>query len=141
LLDGFAVNIPGEVPLFVNEARSDEKLRAIRNSDLSWCLGQLASEDEGIACSASIWMPATSTCSTLSALLARAFGDRRQAATRHPSSTRSSISLTGSPTLPALRCTFSTHPAIRWGWPNWRSRCHRSETTGNEAAAGDTLQM
>lgn len=49
LLDGFAVNIPGEVPLFVNEARSDEKQRAIRNSDyLSWCLGQLASEDEGI---------------------------------------------------------------------------------------------
>jgi hypothetical protein len=31
------------VPLFVNEDRSDEKLRAIRNSDyLSWCLGQLA---------------------------------------------------------------------------------------------------
>ncbi|MGE8458537.1 MAG: DUF4917 family protein, partial [Pseudomonas alloputida] len=49
LLDGFAVNIPGEVPLFVNEDRSDEKLRAIRNSDyLSWCLGQLAQENQGI---------------------------------------------------------------------------------------------
>ncbi|MFF7106719.1 DUF4917 family protein [Pseudomonas sichuanensis] len=49
LLDGFAVNIPGEVPLFVNEFRSEEKLRAIRNSDyLSWCLGQLANEHEGL---------------------------------------------------------------------------------------------
>lgn len=49
LLDGFAVNIPGEVPLFVNEDRSDEKLRAIRHSDyLSWCLGQLAQESQGL---------------------------------------------------------------------------------------------
>ena len=49
LLDGFAVNIPGEVPLFVNEDRSDEKLRAIRNSDyLGWCLGQLARESQGL---------------------------------------------------------------------------------------------
>jgi len=49
LLDGFAVNIPGEVPLFVNEDRSEEKLRAIRNSDyLGWCLGQLAQEREGL---------------------------------------------------------------------------------------------
>lgn len=49
LLDGFAVNIPGEVPLFVNEDRSDEKLRAIRHSDyLSWCLGQLARESQGL---------------------------------------------------------------------------------------------
>ncbi|WP_416466827.1 DUF4917 family protein [Pseudomonas sp. LFS044] len=49
LLDGFAVNIPGEVPLFVNEDRSDEKLRAIRNSDyLGWCLGQLAQESQGL---------------------------------------------------------------------------------------------
>jgi hypothetical protein len=40
------------VPLFVNEDRSDEKLRAIRNSDyLSWCLGQLAGKP-GYACSA-----------------------------------------------------------------------------------------
>lgn len=49
LLEGFAVNIPGEVPLFVNEDCSDEKLRAIRNSDyLSWCLGQLARESQGL---------------------------------------------------------------------------------------------
>ncbi|QVM90384.1 DUF4917 family protein [Pseudomonas entomophila] len=49
LLEGFAVNIPGEVPLFVNESRSDDKLRAIRNSDyLAWCLGQLAREHEGV---------------------------------------------------------------------------------------------
>ena len=49
LLDGFAVNIPGEVPLFVNESRSEEKLRAIRASDyLSWGLGQLAGESEGL---------------------------------------------------------------------------------------------
>ncbi|MDZ3995706.1 DUF4917 family protein [Pseudomonas sp. Teo4] len=49
LLDGFAVNIPGEVPLFVNEERSDEKLRAIRNSDyLGWCLSQLAQESQGL---------------------------------------------------------------------------------------------
>ena len=43
LLDGFAINQPGEVPLFVNEGRRDDKLRAIRQSDyLSWCHGQLA---------------------------------------------------------------------------------------------------
>ncbi|WP_248917193.1 DUF4917 family protein [Pseudomonas entomophila] len=49
LLEGFAVNIPGEVPLFVNESRSDDKLRAIRNTDyLAWCLGQLAREHEGV---------------------------------------------------------------------------------------------
>ncbi|MBK5007784.1 DUF4917 family protein [Pseudomonas sp. S32] len=49
LLQGFAVNTPGEVPLFVNEDRSDEKLRTIRNSDyLSWCLGQLAGERDGV---------------------------------------------------------------------------------------------
>jgi len=44
LLDGFAINQPGEVPLFVNEGRREDKLRAIRQSDyLSWCHGQLAS--------------------------------------------------------------------------------------------------
>lgn len=49
LLEGFAVNIPGEVPLFVNESRSEDKLRAIRNSDyLSWSLGQLAREHDGL---------------------------------------------------------------------------------------------
>lgn len=49
LLDGFAVNIPGEVPLFVNEGRSEHKLRAIRSSDyLAWCLGQLAQESQGL---------------------------------------------------------------------------------------------
>lgn len=49
LLEGFAVNIPGEVPLFVNESHSDDKLRAIRSSDyLSWCLGQLAREHDGV---------------------------------------------------------------------------------------------
>lgn len=49
LLDGFAVNIPGEVPLFINEDRSPHKLRAIRNSDyLAWCLAQLAHEHQGL---------------------------------------------------------------------------------------------
>ncbi|MDR2307625.1 MAG: DUF4917 family protein [Paucimonas sp.] len=49
LLEGFAVNIPGEVPLFVNESRSEDKLRAIRNSDyLSWGLAQLAREHQGL---------------------------------------------------------------------------------------------
>lgn len=49
LLDGFAVNNPGEVPLFVNESRSEDKLRAIRASDyLSWCLGELARESQGL---------------------------------------------------------------------------------------------
>lgn len=49
LLDGFAVNIPGEVPLFVNEDRSEQKLRAIRNSDyLAWSLAQLATEHDGL---------------------------------------------------------------------------------------------
>ncbi|MBA1203453.1 DUF4917 family protein [Pseudomonas capeferrum] len=49
LLDGFAVNNPGEVPLFINESRSEDKLRAIRASDyLSWCLGELARERQGL---------------------------------------------------------------------------------------------
>lgn len=49
LLDGFAVNTPGDVPLFINESTSGDKLRAIRNSDyLSWCLGELAREREGL---------------------------------------------------------------------------------------------
>ncbi|CAG8866697.1 hypothetical protein PS627_02058 [Pseudomonas fluorescens] len=49
LLDGFAVNTPGDVPLFINESASGDKLRAIRNSDyLSWCLGELARDCEGL---------------------------------------------------------------------------------------------
>ncbi|AXO89540.1 DUF4917 family protein [Pseudomonas parafulva] len=49
LLEGVAVNIPGEVPLFVNEDRSEHKLRAIRQSDyLSWSLAQLAGEQGGL---------------------------------------------------------------------------------------------
>ncbi|WP_312936086.1 DUF4917 family protein [Pseudomonas sp.] len=45
LLDGAAVNVPGEVPLFINEAPSAQKLQAIRSSDyLSWSLAQLAAE-------------------------------------------------------------------------------------------------
>ncbi|QXI39497.1 DUF4917 family protein [Pseudomonas xantholysinigenes] len=50
LLEGFAVNIPGEVPLFINESRSEDKLRAIRHSDyLAWSLGELARE-QGSLC-------------------------------------------------------------------------------------------
>ncbi|TDF81738.1 DUF4917 family protein [Pseudomonas sp. H9] len=49
LLDGFAVNTPGDVPLFVNESSSDDKLKVIRSSDyLSWCLGELARHQGGI---------------------------------------------------------------------------------------------
>ncbi|MBA1193926.1 MAG: hypothetical protein K0S77_2005 [Pseudomonas sp.] len=49
LLDGFAVNLPGEVPLFVNEGPSDDKLRVIRQSDyLSASLGELARERRGL---------------------------------------------------------------------------------------------
>ncbi|WJM96553.1 DUF4917 family protein [Pseudomonas defluvii] len=49
LLDGFAVNTPGDVPLFINESSSDDKLRAIRTSDyLSWCHGELASHEGGL---------------------------------------------------------------------------------------------
>ncbi len=67
LLDGFAVNIPGEVPLFVNEDRSDEKLRAIRNSDyLAGAWGSWHGRIKGYACSGSIWIAVTSTCSKLS---------------------------------------------------------------------------
>lgn len=43
LLDGFAINTPGDVPLFVAEGASADKLRTLRDSDyLSWCHGQLA---------------------------------------------------------------------------------------------------
>ncbi|HWD30545.1 MAG TPA: DUF4917 family protein [Pseudomonas sp.] len=49
LLDGFAVNTPGDVPLFVNEGSSDDKLKAIRSCDyLNWCLGELASHQGGL---------------------------------------------------------------------------------------------
>lgn len=50
LLDGFAINTPGDVPLFVNEGRSEEKRRAIRGSDyLSWCHAKLSGE-QGTLC-------------------------------------------------------------------------------------------
>ncbi|MEJ5038710.1 DUF4917 family protein [Pseudomonas sp. B21-036] len=49
LLDGFAINTPGDVPLFVNEDSSDNKLRAIRGSDyLTWCYAALATQREGL---------------------------------------------------------------------------------------------
>ena len=49
LLDGFAINTPGDVPLFVNEDTSDNKLRAIRSSDyLTWCHAALATQREGL---------------------------------------------------------------------------------------------
>lgn len=49
LLDGFAINTPGDVPLFVNESSSDDKLRVIRSSDyLTWSHCALASHSEGL---------------------------------------------------------------------------------------------
>lgn len=50
LLDGFAINTPGDVPLLVNEGPSAQKLRTIRDSDyLSWCHGEL-SQQAGTLC-------------------------------------------------------------------------------------------
>ncbi|NBA94751.1 DUF4917 family protein [Pseudomonas sp. R5(2019)] len=50
LLDGFAINTPGDVPLFVNESTAEDKLRMIRGSDyLSWCYGELA-HHQGALC-------------------------------------------------------------------------------------------
>ncbi|MNF39736.1 hypothetical protein D3C76_138180 [compost metagenome] len=50
LLDGFAINTPGDVPLFVSEGSVQDKLSAIRASDyLNWCHGELASH-EGALC-------------------------------------------------------------------------------------------
>lgn len=49
LLDGFAINTPGDVPLFVNEDSSEQKLRAIRSSDyLTWSYAALAGHREGL---------------------------------------------------------------------------------------------
>lgn len=49
LLDGFAINTPGDVPLFVNECTSEHKLRAIRSSDyLTWSYAALAAHDQGL---------------------------------------------------------------------------------------------
>lgn len=49
VLDGFAINTPGDVPLFVNESASDDKLRAIRSSDyLTWSYAALASHCDGL---------------------------------------------------------------------------------------------
>ena len=46
LLDGFAINTPGDVPLLVNEGPSAQKLCSIRDSDyLSWCHGELSRQD------------------------------------------------------------------------------------------------
>ncbi|NWB92202.1 DUF4917 family protein [Pseudomonas agarici] len=50
LLGSFAINTLGDVPLFVNEGRAEDKLKAIRNSDyLSYCYGQL-SKHQGALC-------------------------------------------------------------------------------------------
>ncbi|WP_166358499.1 DUF4917 family protein [Pseudomonas akapageensis] len=50
LLDGFAINTPGDVPLFVSEGNTQDKLGAIRDSDyLNWCYGELAGH-EGALC-------------------------------------------------------------------------------------------
>jgi len=50
LLDGFAINTPGDVPLLVNEGHADDKQRAIRDSDyLSWCQHAL-SQHQGPLC-------------------------------------------------------------------------------------------
>lgn len=49
LLDGFAINTPGDVPLFVNECTSEHKLRAIRSSDyLTWSYAALSNHAEGL---------------------------------------------------------------------------------------------
>lgn len=49
LLDGFAINTPGDVPLFVNECTREHKLKAIRSSDyLTWSYTALASHCEGL---------------------------------------------------------------------------------------------
>lgn len=49
LLDGFAVNQPGDVPLFVSEGASEDKLRSIRGNDyLNWCHGELARHQGGL---------------------------------------------------------------------------------------------
>lgn len=50
LLDGFAINTPGDVPLFVSEGSVQDKVSAIHDSDyLSWCHGELAGH-EGALC-------------------------------------------------------------------------------------------
>ncbi|MNO77479.1 hypothetical protein D3C76_685920 [compost metagenome] len=50
LLDGFAINTPGDVPLFVSEGTAQDKLSAIRDSDyLNWCYGELA-RHQGALC-------------------------------------------------------------------------------------------
>jgi hypothetical protein len=49
LLASFAINQLGDIPLFVNESSSEDKLKSIRGSDyLSFCLGQLARPTEGL---------------------------------------------------------------------------------------------
>lgn len=49
LLDGFAINQPGDVPLFVSEGPSEDKLRSIRSNDyLSWCHAELARHQGGL---------------------------------------------------------------------------------------------
>ncbi|WP_110971780.1 DUF4917 family protein [Pseudomonas huaxiensis] len=49
LLDGFAINTPGDVPLFVNEDTSEHKLQAIRASDyLTWSYAALAGHTDGL---------------------------------------------------------------------------------------------
>ncbi|KRW58588.1 DUF4917 family protein [Pseudomonas sp. TTU2014-080ASC] len=49
LLASFAINQLGDIPLFVNESSSEDKLKSIRGSDyLSYCLGQLAQPTEGL---------------------------------------------------------------------------------------------
>ncbi|WP_338526786.1 DUF4917 family protein [Pseudomonas batumici] len=49
LLGSFAVNTLGDVPLFVSEGNTQDKLKAIRHSDyLSYCYGQLAGHQDAL---------------------------------------------------------------------------------------------
>jgi hypothetical protein len=70
LLGSFAINNTiktlDDVPLFVNEGPSADKLKTIRSSDyLSFCYDQLLGHGEGCASSAMPWVSRTTTSCAL----------------------------------------------------------------------------
>jgi hypothetical protein len=97
LLGSFAINNTiktlDDVPLFVNEGPSADKLKTIRSSDyLSFCYDQLLGHGEGCAFSAMPWVSRTTTSCTPCVRRNRSWWRSRSIrAARRSSSIRSAI--------------------------------------------------
>jgi hypothetical protein len=96
LLGSFAINNTiktlDDVPLFVNEGPSADKLKTIRSSDyLSFCYDQLLGHGEGCAFSAMPWVSRTTTSCALRQAKPQLWRSRSIRAARRLFSIRSAI--------------------------------------------------